>query len=125
MFGTKFVGAVHGRMLTASAAGAMVGPTLMTLLVRGRPQALDPLYLWTYLMTGTPPLILWTARLCRAKGHGGPGITRRRSKLSRCLWRDERLFTAGGHGLGLGWEDQWLVAPPCVLIRPSMLLFLP
>ena len=33
MFGTKFVGAVHGRMLTASAAGAMVGPTLMTQLV--------------------------------------------------------------------------------------------
>ena len=33
MFGTKFVTATHGRMLTASAAGGLLGPTAITLMV--------------------------------------------------------------------------------------------
>lgn len=34
MFGTKFVGATHGMMLSASAIGALSGPTGMAYLVR-------------------------------------------------------------------------------------------
>lgn len=32
LFGTKFVGAIHGRMLTASTVGAMLGPTGLAFL---------------------------------------------------------------------------------------------
>ena len=113
MFGTRYVGAIHGLLITAWSAAGVLGPVLVNYIRQyqidsGVPKA-QAYNVTMYIMAG----LLVIGFICNLADPGGPrpaphaagdGGRHHRRGLRRQTWRDEpRCSTTTGIELALAW----------------------
>jgi MFS family permease len=118
IFGTRYVGAIHGRWLTAWSTAGIIGPVIVnylhdTRVVEGvaRDQVYDLIFyvLAALLVAGficnalIRPVHAYgnRGRCSRSPRHGFWAQWSLRNRLGWCRF-------PGGHGVGSGWDSAWL-----------------